>query len=112
MLNCTVLVAWKQVICDFLICLIVNYMLVLHRGAAVLPSYGMTECMPISSPPLTYQLDRVGTSGVGVGPQLAIVTTQGEELPPGTIGHIAVQGPPNFMCYENVLVGKATAIVT
>jgi hypothetical protein len=33
------------------------------RGAAVLPSYGMTECMPISSPPQSYQLDRVGTSG-------------------------------------------------
>ena len=71
----------------------------------------MTECMPISSPPLTYQLDRVGTSGKGVGPQLAIVSSEGEHLPPGTIGHIAVQGPPSFMRYENVLVGKATAYV-
>lgn len=29
----------------------------------ILPSYGMTECMPISSPPLTYNLERTGTSG-------------------------------------------------
>ena len=86
-------------------------MLLLHRGAVVLPSYGMTEGMPISSPPLTYQLDRVGTSGVGGGPQLASVSSEGEELPPGTIGHIAVQGPPNFMRYENALVGKAIANV-
>ena len=67
--------------------------------------------MPISSPPLTYQLDRVGTSGKGVGPQLAIVSSEGEHLSPGSIGHIAVQGPPSFMCYENVPVGKATAYV-
>jgi len=31
-------------------------------GAFVLPSYGMTECMPISSPPANYALDRPGTS--------------------------------------------------
>jgi acyl-CoA synthetase (AMP-forming)/AMP-acid ligase II len=33
------------------------------NGAVVLPSYGMTECMPISAPPITYALDRPGTSG-------------------------------------------------
>ncbi len=32
-------------------------------GAVVLPSYGMTECMPISAPPINYTLDRPGTSG-------------------------------------------------
>ena len=63
--------------------------------------------MPISSPPLTYQLDRVGTSGVGVGPQLAIINSEGEELTRGSIGHIAVQGPPNFTRYENALVSNA-----
>ena len=78
--------------------------LILFRGAVVLPSYGMTECMPISSPPLTYQLDRAGTSGKGVGPNLAIVSPSGEELRRGKIGCIAVQGPPNFKRYENVPV--------
>ena len=90
---------------------LMKHVLVLLRGAVVLPSYGMTECMPISSPPLTYQLDRVGTSGKGVGPQLAIVSSEGKELPPGTIGHIAVQGPPTFTRYENVPVGKPTTHV-
>ena len=41
-------------------------------NASVLPSYGMTECMPISSPPFEYRLDRPGTSGVAVGPELAV----------------------------------------
>lgn len=31
--------------------------------AVILTSYGMTECMPISSPPQTYRLDPIGTSG-------------------------------------------------
>ncbi|BDA51313.1 probable peroxisomal-coenzyme A synthetase at N-terminal half [Coccomyxa sp. Obi] len=71
-------------------------------GATVLPSYGMTECMPISSPPQSYQLDRVGTSGRSVGPQLAIVDEKGREVSRGQIGRIAVQGPPNFHGYEGV----------
>lgn len=74
------------------------------RGATVLPSYGMTECMPISSPPQSYQLDRVGTSGRSVGPQLAIVDDKGSELDRGQIGRIAVQGPPSFYGYEGVEV--------
>jgi acyl-coenzyme A synthetase/AMP-(fatty) acid ligase len=32
--------------------------------ANVLPSYGMTECMPISSPPCCYNLEKPGSSGV------------------------------------------------
>ena len=30
-------------------------------NAAILPGYGMTECMPISAPPIDYKLDRKGT---------------------------------------------------
>lgn len=69
-------------------------------GVHVLPSYGMTECMPISSPPASYDLDRPGTSGVAVGPEMAIlntVTTQ--ELPRGQEGPICVRGPPCFRGY-------------
>ena len=39
---------------------------VFGKVTAVLTSYGMTECMPITSPPLDYQLDRPGTSGRAV----------------------------------------------
>jgi len=68
--------------------------------ANVLPSYGMTECMPISSPPAAYQLEKPGTSGVAVGPELAILnrnTTQ--PLPFGTEGPICVRGEPCFRGY-------------
>jgi acyl-CoA synthetase (AMP-forming)/AMP-acid ligase II len=40
--------------------------------AVILTSYGMTECMPISSPPQNYALDPIGTSGKAVGPDILI----------------------------------------
>ena len=68
--------------------------------------------MPISSSTLTYQSDRVGTSGVGMGLQLAVVNSKAEEPPPETVRHNAVQGPPSFMHYKNGPVGEATAYVS
>merc|ERR1719399_1537863 len=59
----------------------------------VLPGYGMTECMPISCPPIDYNLERVGTSGQPCGPELAILRDNGEAANQGTIGHICVRGP-------------------
>ena len=41
-------------------------------GAAVLPCYGMTECMPITCPPPGYALERPGSCGQAVGPELSI----------------------------------------
>ena len=71
-------------------------------GANVLPSYGMTECMPISSPPSTYELEKPGTSGVAVGPQIAIFSSNYEVLPPGREGSICVRGRPCFRGYGGV----------
>ncbi|KAE8448916.1 hypothetical protein EG329_008712 [Mollisiaceae sp. DMI_Dod_QoI] len=65
----------------------------------VLPSYGMTECMPISTPLLDYQLDRNGTSGIGCGPEIGILDEEGVSVPPGTVGHIVVRGGPTFPGY-------------
>ncbi|KAN0101457.1 acetyl-CoA synthetase-like protein [Hyaloscypha variabilis] len=65
----------------------------------VLPSYGMTECMPISTPPLNYQLDRNGTSGIGCGPEIGILDKEGVPVPSGTVGHISVRGGPTFPGY-------------
>jgi len=68
--------------------------------ANVLPSYGMTECMPISSPPAAYQLEKPGTSGVAVGPELAILNKNtSQPLPFGTEGPICVRGEPCFHGY-------------
>lgn len=69
-------------------------------GATILPGYGMTECMPISAPPCDYKLDRPGTSGVAIGPELAIFDDEGQEVPPGTVGNIVVRGAPLFEGYE------------
>ncbi|KAL4890294.1 hypothetical protein BDV59DRAFT_209777 [Aspergillus ambiguus] len=68
---------------------------------AVFPSYGMTECAPISAPPLNYRLERPGTSGIGVGPELAIMENPDFSHPahPGVIGNICVRGTPVFEGY-------------
>ena len=73
----------------------------------VLPSYGMTECMPITSPPSTYRLEKAGTSGVSVGPELAILNTSTlEPLPPGEEGTICVRGEPCFRGYGRIANGE------
>ncbi|KAN0060303.1 hypothetical protein ACQY0O_007632 [Thecaphora frezii] len=71
-------------------------------GCAVLPSYGMTECMPIASPPTNYQLDRPGCSGVACGPDLSIRDpfNRERELPVGQTGAVSVRGLPTFSGYE------------
>ncbi|PSN61584.1 acetyl-CoA synthetase-like protein [Corynespora cassiicola Philippines] len=69
------------------------------RGCTVLPSYGMTECMPIASPPLTYSLDRPGTSGISVGPEISIQEENDTVLAPGIQGNICVRGLPVFPGY-------------
>eukprot|EP01038_Epipyxis_sp_PR26KG_P006462 gene6462-8890_t len=71
-------------------------------NAIILTSYGMTECMPISSPPQNYSLDPTGTSGKAVGPDIIIAD---DDLNPVndfiTKGNIFIRGPPCFGGYEN-----------
>ncbi|KAL4982610.1 hypothetical protein BDW68DRAFT_182381 [Aspergillus falconensis] len=65
----------------------------------VLPSYGMTECAPIVAPPTDYKLEREGTSGRPVGPDVAILDGGGKRAPTGTTGRICVRGFPVFPGY-------------
>ncbi|KAF7188075.1 Oxalate--CoA ligase [Pseudocercospora fuligena] len=65
----------------------------------VLPSYGMTECMPISTPPLDYKLDKTGTSGISVGPEICILNGRDERERTGEVGRICVRGAPVFGGY-------------
>jgi len=80
--------------------------------AVILTSYGMTECMPISSPPQDYKLDPTGTSGIPVGPDVCIADDEMNECPIGTRGNILVRGPPCFRGYENDPAANAEAFVT
>ncbi|CAI7605556.1 unnamed protein product [Penicillium pancosmium] len=68
-------------------------------NCSVLPSYGMTECMPIAAPPKNYTLDRPGTSGRIVGPEVAILNDGKPVSDRGTLGHICVRGSPAFEGY-------------
>ena len=72
----------------------------LFNNATVLPSYGMTECMPISCPPIGYALERPGTSGRSIGPEIAIFDVEGSVVAPGTVGNIMVRGPLVMTAYE------------
>lgn len=74
--------------------------LVQQFGAVVLPSYGMTECMPITCPPQDYKLDKTGTSGVTCGPEIRMVDGDGADVPAGTIGGICVRGVHVMKGYE------------
>ena len=62
--------------------------------ATILPSYGMTECMPIACPPLDYRLERKGASGRILGPDVSIVDNAGESVPLGVDGRIVLRGAP------------------
>ena len=55
--------------------------------------------MPISTPPITYRLDRPGTSGIAVGPELTILNAAGASTPPQVVGRICVRGEPVFPGY-------------
>jgi acyl-CoA synthetase (AMP-forming)/AMP-acid ligase II len=58
--------------------------------------------MPIASPPITYQLDRPGCSGIACGPYLSIRDPSNLEraLSADKTGAICVRGLPAFQGYE------------
>ncbi|SZF00454.1 unnamed protein product [Blumeria hordei] len=75
----------------------------------ILPSYGMTECMPISTPPLDYALGRPGTSGISCGPEIAIMDDENKSLSSGEIGRVCVRGGGTFAGYlEEGQISKNT----
>lgn len=58
-----------------------------------------SRCMPISTPPLDYRLDREGTSGISTGPELTILDWSESRASSGQVGRICVRGEPVFPGY-------------
>ena len=69
--------------------------------AHVLPTYSMTECMPIASPPAGYNLEKSGSVGRAVEVRVVALDESGRELPPGKTGELALDaGAHLFDGYE------------
>ena len=76
----------------------------------VIEAYGMTECYPISSNPLSAGRRRAGTAGIAAGTDIAIANDAGEFVPTGTRGEVVVCGP-HLMCgYLNESSTESTFI--
>ena len=69
-------------------------------NATVMPSYGMTECMPIAAPPVAYKLEREKSSGRIIGPEVCIMDLSGDAPIRTASGAICIRGPPTFSGYE------------
>jgi acyl-CoA synthetase (AMP-forming)/AMP-acid ligase II/acyl carrier protein/dienelactone hydrolase len=75
-------------------------------AVGILPTYGMTEAMPIAAPPTSYRLERPGSVGyILSSTSVEIVDhTDGEGVRPvanGVVGEITVKGPSVFDGYVN-----------
>ncbi|MGH8678444.1 MAG: acyl--CoA ligase [Burkholderiales bacterium] len=71
-------------------------------GAPVIESYGMTEAAhQMASNPLPPAIRKPGTVGVAGGPQVCVIDPEGNPLPPGTTGEIAIRGENVMSGYEN-----------
>jgi acyl-CoA synthetase (AMP-forming)/AMP-acid ligase II len=72
-----------------------------HLGAPVLDAYGMTEAAhQMASNPLPPAKRTPGSVGLPTGVDMAILDGEGNELPSGATGEVAVRGPNIIDGYE------------
>ncbi|MGQ0578147.1 MAG: acyl--CoA ligase [Betaproteobacteria bacterium] len=70
--------------------------------APVIESYGMTEAAhQMASNPLPPEVRKPGTVGVHAGPEVCVIDLDGNPLPPGVAGEIAIRGDNVMSGYEN-----------
>jgi acyl-CoA synthetase (AMP-forming)/AMP-acid ligase II len=70
--------------------------------APVIESYGMTEAAhQMASNPLPPRARKAGSVGIAAGPEVAIMSEDGDLLPQGEIGEIVIHGPNVTKGYEN-----------
>jgi oxalate---CoA ligase len=71
-------------------------------GVPVIEAYGMTEAAhQMASNPLPPKPRKPGTVGPSAGPDIRVVDTNGQSVPPGTTGEIVIRGPNVMREYEN-----------
>jgi len=81
-------------------------------GAPVIESYGMTEAAhQMASNPLPPAQRKPGTVGVAAGPEVCVIDAQGNLLPAGVTGELAIRGPNVTRGYENNPKANAEAYV-
>ncbi|NJM97337.1 MAG: AMP-binding protein [Phormidesmis sp. RL_2_1] len=69
-------------------------------GCTILSTFGLTECSPICSPSLPWQLEVQNTVGPAISASIKIADHQGHPIPYGEIGEIFVKGPGVTPGYE------------
>jgi len=71
-------------------------------GVPVIEAYGMTEAAhQMASNPLPPGKRKPGTVGQPAGPEICVIDAQGNPLPAGVVGEIAIQGENVMNGYEN-----------
>lgn len=79
-------------------------------GVPVIEAYGMTEAShQMASNPLPPGQRKPGTVGPAAGPEIRIVDTSGNPVPPGVAGEIVIRGPNVMSAYENNPEANAAA---
>ena len=80
--------------------------------APVIEGYGMTEtCLYATSNPLPPLARKIGSVGIAVGAEVAILDENGALLPAGQRGEIAVRGANIMTAYENNPSANAEAFI-
>jgi len=71
-------------------------------GCQVLPTYSMSECMPVCSTSIGYKLQKKDTVGAPLAVSLRIVDDAGQPLPFGNQGEVLIKGPGVTAGYEGM----------
>lgn len=79
-------------------------------GVPVIESYGMTEAAhQMASNPLPPRVRKPGSVGLAAGPEITILNDQGQSVPTGATGEIAIRGPNVTSGYVNHPTATAEA---
>jgi acyl-CoA synthetase (AMP-forming)/AMP-acid ligase II len=79
-------------------------------GVPVIESYGMTEAAhQMAANPLPPRAHHAGSVGIAAGPDVAIMSDDGDILPAGSLGEIVIRGRNVTAGYENNPSANATA---